>query len=330
MITQKEIAEKLGVSRTTVARAINGSPLIKPETKKKVLEVIRETNYQKNHLGSVLASRKEKIIYALIIKSKNKFYTSQLRKGLKKAISEYKNYNFNIKIIETDIDRPDLQIEALKKILKKDVAGIIIVPLDTKKIGEIFKNYDKKVEVISLGRKLIHTHYIGADYFHQGELAGEIMNAVLRPKEKILVVDNGDDNISSELYLMGFLETIKKCDFDIEILKNLTFSQIIENIKKFSENSGIKGLYINRYSYDILENIPKKYLKDMKIITNGMGKIIKKLIKDDIVIATITEDALTESYRAGREMFNIIYHGSYEDAKQFISEAKIVFKGNLK
>ena len=38
MVTQKEIAEKLGISRTTVARAINGSPLIKEELKKLIMK----------------------------------------------------------------------------------------------------------------------------------------------------------------------------------------------------------------------------------------------------------------------------------------------------
>ena len=42
MVTQKEIAKILGISRTTVARAINGSPLIKDETKDKVMKLIKE------------------------------------------------------------------------------------------------------------------------------------------------------------------------------------------------------------------------------------------------------------------------------------------------
>ena len=62
MITQKEIAEKLGISRTTVARAINGSSLIKEETKKKILELVKEMNYEKNLIGSSLAIKKSKKI----------------------------------------------------------------------------------------------------------------------------------------------------------------------------------------------------------------------------------------------------------------------------
>ena len=60
MITQKEIAERLGISRTTVARAINGSPLIKEETKRKILELVKETNYEKTYVGRSLGTRKSK------------------------------------------------------------------------------------------------------------------------------------------------------------------------------------------------------------------------------------------------------------------------------
>ncbi|EHO18306.1 hypothetical protein HMPREF9466_02263 [Fusobacterium necrophorum subsp. funduliforme 1_1_36S] len=48
----------LGISRTTVARALQENSSIKEETRKKVLDLIQETKYEKNYLGSSLAGRK--------------------------------------------------------------------------------------------------------------------------------------------------------------------------------------------------------------------------------------------------------------------------------
>lgn len=93
MITQKEIAEKLGISRTTVARAINGSPLIKEETKRKVLELVKETKYEKNYVGSSLAGKRSKKVCALVVESKNEFYTTEIKRGINIAAKEYKVYN---------------------------------------------------------------------------------------------------------------------------------------------------------------------------------------------------------------------------------------------
>ena len=48
MITIREIAAIAGVSRSTVSLVLNNSPLVKAETREKVLRVIRETGYVPN------------------------------------------------------------------------------------------------------------------------------------------------------------------------------------------------------------------------------------------------------------------------------------------
>ena len=60
-ITIVEIAKRCGVGVSTVSRAINNHSDINPETKKRIMEVIRETGYIPNnstrtamHLASVL------------------------------------------------------------------------------------------------------------------------------------------------------------------------------------------------------------------------------------------------------------------------------------
>ena len=48
-ITIKEVAKLCGVGVSTVSRAINNHPDINPETKQKILDVIREYNYVPNN-----------------------------------------------------------------------------------------------------------------------------------------------------------------------------------------------------------------------------------------------------------------------------------------
>ncbi|MBC3753029.1 LacI family DNA-binding transcriptional regulator, partial [Bacillus pumilus] len=45
MVTIKDIAKLAGVSHTTVSRALNNSPLIKPATKDKIKKIAAELHY---------------------------------------------------------------------------------------------------------------------------------------------------------------------------------------------------------------------------------------------------------------------------------------------
>jgi len=57
-VTIDDIAEKLGISKTTVSRAISGKGRISSETRAKVLECIQECGYRPNHIAKSLAFSK--------------------------------------------------------------------------------------------------------------------------------------------------------------------------------------------------------------------------------------------------------------------------------
>ncbi|MBZ0309342.1 MAG: LacI family DNA-binding transcriptional regulator [Anaerolineae bacterium] len=58
MITLEEVARLAGVSRTTASRVANNRPGVRPETRERVLRVIREYGYQPNPAARSLASRR--------------------------------------------------------------------------------------------------------------------------------------------------------------------------------------------------------------------------------------------------------------------------------
>lgn len=47
-VTIKDIANASGVSYSTVSKALRNSPLVKPDTKKKVLQVAEQLGYSPN------------------------------------------------------------------------------------------------------------------------------------------------------------------------------------------------------------------------------------------------------------------------------------------
>jgi LacI family transcriptional regulator len=57
-VNLKQLAGLLGLSQTTVSRALNGYPEVKAETRQRVLEAVRETGYRPNRAAQRLATGK--------------------------------------------------------------------------------------------------------------------------------------------------------------------------------------------------------------------------------------------------------------------------------
>lgn len=103
----------------------------------------------------------------------------------------------------------------------------------------------------------------------------------------------------------------------------------LEYLKEKLKDESIKGLYINRYAHDILVQLPKELLVGKKIVTNGIGKIIKKLIKEKIISITVMEEIVSEGYGAGKRMFEMLYRDKDLEGNWDLSKSHIIFYENL-
>ena len=61
-ITIKDIAKVAGVSYSTVSKALNNSPLVKDNTKKRIVDIAKELGYEPNFAAQRLVSKQTKII----------------------------------------------------------------------------------------------------------------------------------------------------------------------------------------------------------------------------------------------------------------------------
>ena len=90
-VTIYTVAREARVSMATVSRVVNGNPNVKPETRKKVLEVIKELNYRPNAVARGLASKKT-TTEGVVIPSVTNDYFARLALGIDDIASMYK-YN---------------------------------------------------------------------------------------------------------------------------------------------------------------------------------------------------------------------------------------------
>jgi LacI family transcriptional regulator len=62
MVTLKEVAERCGVSATTVSNVINGKAKTSEETRKRIMKVIKETGYRPNYMAQGLRVKKTRTV----------------------------------------------------------------------------------------------------------------------------------------------------------------------------------------------------------------------------------------------------------------------------
>ncbi len=78
-ITIKDIAGELGISASTVSRALANSPLVKPETREAVQALAKKYNFQPNYTALSLRSNQTKTIGVIIPQIVHNFFSLVIR-----------------------------------------------------------------------------------------------------------------------------------------------------------------------------------------------------------------------------------------------------------
>lgn len=121
-VTIKDIAQKVGVSETTISRYLNKKyEYMSEKTRDKITEAIKELDYRPNQMARSLKSQKSRMIGAVIADIENPF-SSLIIKGLSDQCEEM-GYTLLIAISDDSAVNERKQIE---KFLDNQVDGLVI------------------------------------------------------------------------------------------------------------------------------------------------------------------------------------------------------------
>ena len=162
-VTIKDIAKALGLSTSTVSRALRDSYEISPETKKLVLEYAEKINYHPNPIALSLKERRSRSIGVIVCEIANSFF-SQAINGIE-SIANNNGYNV---IISQSRESADRELLNLQYLTSRSVDGLIIsVSTETKDLNYFRELHDRGMPIVFFDRIVdeIETHKVIVDNF---------------------------------------------------------------------------------------------------------------------------------------------------------------------
>ncbi|HEY8780677.1 MAG TPA: LacI family DNA-binding transcriptional regulator [Mucilaginibacter sp.] len=168
-ITIKDIARELGLSISTVSKALSDSYEISEKTKKLVIEYAKKNDYRANPIAKSLKQGNSKSIGIVVSTIENNFF-SQVINGIE-SVAYSKGYNV---IITQTHESYDLEVLNVKHLTFRSVDGILISPsTETNDVEHLNVLHKKGLPIVFFDRisNGFDTHKVIADN-HAGAYEG--------------------------------------------------------------------------------------------------------------------------------------------------------------
>ena len=218
-LTMDDVAKELGVSKTTVSRAVSGKGRIGEQTRQRVLEYIAQHNYKPNVMAKGLANNRTynigMVLQADLLSSDLPFFPKAL-KGISEVAAK-EEYD----VIMTLVDTNDLS-RLVRVIENHKVDGLILMrTLQDDKPAEMLKKSD--IPFVTMGLSDDPGIY-QVDNDHVDACRELTSILLLKGLKKIAVVSGDMDPVINRKRLEGFYQAHQ--DLGIPYDESLVFTDV--------------------------------------------------------------------------------------------------------
>ncbi len=235
--TLKQIAKELGVSVSTVSKALNGSPEISEPTKQRVQEYAKLKNYKPNVIGLNLKNRRTKTIGVIIPNILNHFF-AKVFSGIEKVADE-KGYKVITCISNESLEK---EINALEMLSNGTIDGFI---LSISEESQKLKKFDHFTTIINEGTPIVMFDRIVDEVNCDKVIVDDLESAINATEhliktgcKKIALLSSIDNLSVGKLRAKGFYDAMAK--HGVKVDDSLVI--LTENAEDFNKRIG--GFFI--------------------------------------------------------------------------------------
>jgi LacI family transcriptional regulator len=281
-ITIKDIAKALGLSTSTVSRALRDSYEISAETKQMVLKCAEELNYRPNPIAQSLKEKKTQSIGVVVCEIANSFF-SQVINGIE-SIAYDRGYNVIISQTHESYER---EISDLRFLASRSVDGLLIsVSTETQDIGHLKQLHDKGFPIVFFDRirDEFETHKVIVDN-HKGAydaVSHLIQNGITR----IAAIVNAESLSITKERLAGYKKALQ--DNGIELDSDLI---------KYCPHGGMIYAEVEKAVVELIDLKPEAIFTAADKLTTGCLKTLKSKninVPDEIALIGFSNTELAD------------------------------------
>lgn len=192
-VTVRDVAQKAGVSISTVSRVLTGSARVSPELRQRVIDAVEELGYRPNALARGLRMRRTAVIGLLIPDISNPFF-GQLARVVEDAAN---NRGYSILLCNSQNSRAR-EVQYLDLLRQQQVDGVLVVASGA--MGEELEEFFKLTgaAVLALDRRIpqFKGPWIGGDPYPGARQA--VQHLLDLGHRNIGLVRGVEGNISSD------------------------------------------------------------------------------------------------------------------------------------
>lgn len=340
-MTQTDIAKALGLSLSTVQRALNNTGYVSQEVREKVDAYVKETGYNPDRLAQALASRSVKRL-GIFSSDYPAYFWDELERGIRTAEALIRPFGFETtyyriprgdtaaysRIVENAIETGLDAAAIVNNYVEFDMASIF-ARFETSEIPYLCFNID------SPDSKRIC--FIGPDYRNEGILAAELLGRFLPPRGKIAILTSrvnhtdrlGGLDILHERFL-GFSDTISRhfpqLRFVASWLPLVETGDNSEAIIRELLNSGIDGLYCSTpHHFSLCQAIQKNSWEiQPRVITSDLPERMRPFLQDRTITAAIHQSPAIQGIATVRRLEELVTRGKNHQFRNIIVSHRII------
>lgn len=342
-VTIRDVAEKAGVSVSTVHRSLQNKEGVGEELREKVKKAASELGYEPNYYASTMKRKSKKIAVILPQNTNKSLYYSYIWEGIRAYGLELGNLNLQMEEFVVKDEWEQLKVFKGIEFAGEDTyAGVLSYYFSKRNEREALCLVEKGIKTLLLDdSEESHSKIMAISPEEKiiGKVAGEFISLLLPEKTSVIVTSGRTDSKTHVGKIKSFKQTLKKNKPQVNIIEIKGYydptnqnKKLYEKLEDALKNEPTVSAIFASTSYDnaiTVEVVKNLHLEDrIQIIGSDVNLETKVFLEKHEVVGVVHTGPYEKGYEGLRTLTDSILRNEFIEIKNHIP-VNIVLESNL-